>query len=61
VEIARNDASVQEVEFSVSGLTPGTTLTFTIDGVQVAQGTTDTRGHLEVELDVAMPRSAAPR
>lgn len=60
VEISRTDASVQEVEFSVSGVAPNTALSFAIDGVQVAQGTADANGHLEVELDVAMP-GTAPR
>ena len=59
VEISRNDASVQEVEFSVIGLAPDTALSFTIDGVQVAQATTDARGQAEVELDVATPATGA--
>jgi hypothetical protein len=58
VEISRNNASVQEVEFSVKGLAPNTVLSFSIDAVQVAQATTDAGGDVEVELDVAM---TAPR
>jgi hypothetical protein len=60
VEISSSDASVQEVEFSVSGLAPNTALSFSIDAVQVAQASTDASGHVEVELDVAAP-GAPPR
>jgi hypothetical protein len=43
-----------EVEF-------GSVLRFLIDGTEVATVTVDARGRAEVELDVPMHRTAAPR
>jgi hypothetical protein len=52
VEHTKATPAEQEVEFSVQNLQPGLTLTFVIDGVEVAKATTDARGRAEVELDV---------
>jgi hypothetical protein len=59
VEFSRNAPATQEVEFSVRNVAPGTVLTFSIDGVDVATATADGRGRAEVELDVPMPGTAA--
>ena len=58
VEFARNAPADQEVEFSVRNLTPGTALTFAIDGVDVGTATVDSRGRAEVEIDVRPPAAA---
>lgn len=55
VEFARTGATTQEVEFDVENLAPGTSVTFMIDGMDIASATTDRRGHVDVELDVRMP------
>jgi hypothetical protein len=57
VEYANASAAEQEVEFSVRNLDPGATVTFVIDGVDVASATIDQRGRAAVELDVRMPAS----
>jgi hypothetical protein len=61
VEISRNDRAKQEVEFSVENMPRSATLSFSIDGIQVATGMTDDQGRAEIELDVAMPSAAAAR
>jgi hypothetical protein len=55
VEFAKSAPATQEVEFSVSGLQPGGTFTFVIDGQEVATATADRSGKAEVEIDVRMP------
>lgn len=55
VEIDKDAPARQEVEFSVRNMTPGTALTFVIDGVEVGTATVDSRGKAEVELDVRTP------
>jgi len=60
VEVDKNTPASQEVEFSVRNMTPGTALTFVIDGVEVATATVDGRGRAEVELDVR-PGTAGSR
>jgi len=59
VEFARSAPATQEIEFSVRGLEAGATVTFVIDGQDVATATTDRRGRAEVELDVKMPGASA--
>ena len=59
VEFSRNAPATQEVEFSVRNVAPGSVLTFSIDGVDVATATADGQGRAEVELDVPMPGTAA--
>ena len=61
VEFSKAAAAKQEIEFSVRNLQPGAAFTFVIDGVEVATATADRRGRAEVELDVQMPGTAAPR
>ena len=61
VEFSKDAPAKQEVEFSVRNVAPGTVLTFAIDGVDVATATADGRGRAAVELDVAMPGTAAAR
>ena len=55
VEFDNDAPGVQEVEFSVRNLEPGTALTFVIDGTTVATATADKKGQAEVELDVKLP------
>jgi hypothetical protein len=59
VEFEKSGAVTQEVEFSARGLQPGATVTFVIDGQDVATAIADQRGRAEVELEVSMP--GAPR
>jgi len=61
VEFLKAGATTQEVEFSVRNLEPGITVTFVIDGTDVATATVDKRGRAEVELDVKMPGATASR
>jgi hypothetical protein len=51
VEIAKDDALQQEIEFSVANLTPLTQLTFLIDGQAIGQATVDRRGRAELEIE----------
>jgi hypothetical protein len=55
IEFDTDAPGVQEVEFSVRNLEPGTALTFVIDGTTVATATADKKGEAEVELDVKLP------
>jgi hypothetical protein len=55
VEHAKTGATMQEVEFNVRRLQPGISVTFVIDGKDMATTTTDREGRAEVELDVPMP------
>jgi hypothetical protein len=55
IEFAKSRATQQEVEFAVRNLQSGASVTFVIDGTDVASATTDSRGRAEVELDVRMP------
>jgi hypothetical protein len=55
VEFAMSAPAVQEVEFSVSGLQPGASFTFVIDGQEVATATADRAGKPEAGIDVNMP------
>ena len=61
IEFSRNDPSEQEIEFSVRNVSPGATFTFVIDGTDVATVTANARGRAEVELDIRMPGTTAPR
>jgi hypothetical protein len=61
VEFAKSAPDRQEIEFSVRGLQPEATLTFVIDGQEVATATADRRGRAEVELDVKVPDTPAAR
>ena len=55
VEHAKTGATKQEIEFNVRRLQPGISITFVIDGKDIATATTDRQGRAEVELDVPMP------
>jgi hypothetical protein len=55
VEYSRTSPVKQEVEFSARNVQPGVTLTFVIDGTDVATAVVDARGRVDVELDVRMP------
>jgi hypothetical protein len=61
VEFDRDAPTMQEVEFSVENLTPGTAVTFVVDGHEVATATTDNRGRAEIEVDVPLPGTTASR
>ncbi len=52
IEFAKATPAAQELEFSVANLAPNSTLTFVIDGTDVATATTDARGRAEAEWDV---------
>jgi hypothetical protein len=57
VEFCRDSAcDAQEVEFTVSNLTPGTVVRLLIDGKEFATVTTDDRGGATAERDVPFPR-----
>ena len=51
VEFAREAPSEPEIEFSVRNLQPGATVRFLIDGAQIGEATTDSRGRAEIEID----------
>ena len=55
IELGKAGSRQQEVEFEVRNVDANTTLTFVIDGVDVASATSDRRGRAGVELDVRMP------
>jgi hypothetical protein len=59
VEHAKTGVTMQEVEFNVRRLLPGISVTFVIDGNEIATATTDREGRAEVELDVPMPGNGA--
>ena len=61
VEYSTRAAAIQEVEFSVRNVAPGATLTFAIDGMDVATATANARGRAEVELDVRIPGATSAR
>ena len=61
VEFSKAAPENQEIEFSVRNLQPGVTVTFVIDGTDVASAMVDRRGRAEVELDVLIPGAAAAR
>jgi hypothetical protein len=58
VEFVKVGARTQEVEFSVEKLQPGMTVTFVIDGTDVATAKVDKGGRAEVEFDVKMPATS---
>ncbi len=59
VEFAKAGATTQEIEFSATGLQPGATFTFIIDGRDIATANADDRGRVEVELEARMPGAPA--
>ena len=61
VEFAKAAPAVQEVEISARNLQPGITITFVIDGHDVATATADRRGNAAVELVVRLPGAPASR
>jgi hypothetical protein len=61
VEFAKAGPTKQEIEFSVRNLQAGVAFTFVIDGIDVATGTADRRGRVEVEVDVPLPGTTASR
>ena len=52
VEYQTDTPNEQEVEFTVSGLTEGTEVSFVIDGKRVGTAKADRRGRVSVELAV---------
>lgn len=61
VEFAKTAATTQEVEFDVRNLPPGTSVTFVIDGTDIASATTDRHGHAEAERDLRISGARASR
>lgn len=59
IEFSQNAASVQEIEFSVRNLAPGTPVTFLIDGQVIGQASADRRGRAELEIDVRTSAAAS--
>ena len=55
VEFAKATPVEQEIEFSVTNLPASASVTFAIDGTDVATATTDRRGRADVEVKVRMP------
>ena len=60
VEFSKANPQQQEIEFSARNLAAGAEVTFAIDGIEVATRTTDSRGRVELEMDVQRP-AATPR
>ena len=54
-------ATTQEIEFTVRNVQPGAVFTFVIDGQDVASGTANDRGMVEVELAAKRAAAAASR
>jgi hypothetical protein len=54
VEFLTNSPVTQEVEFSVDGVAAGATFTFVIDGMNVATGQANRRGHVDLELKIPL-------
>lgn len=52
VEYQTDNPAEQEIEWSLTGLRPGTAITLMIDGQQVATATADKRGRVEIEFTV---------
>ena len=52
VEYESDSPTVQEVEFTVTGMTAGTEVTFVIDGAVVTTAKADNRGRVNVEIAV---------
>jgi hypothetical protein len=61
IEFAKTSPVAQELEFSVRNLQPNSTVTFVIDGVDIATATTDKRGRTEVEWKVPLAGTTAAR
>jgi hypothetical protein len=61
VEFSKVAPAVQEVEFAARNLTPRTAFTFAIDGMDVAVATANSRGLVEIELDVRIPGTNGSR
>ena len=57
IEVAKATGALQEVEVDARGLTSGAAFTVLIDGREVAKGTADSRGRLDVEQNIT-PASA---
>lgn len=57
VEFSRSAPALQEIEFSVRNVLPGTTMTFAIDGTEVATATADASGRAKVELEIRLAGS----
>lgn len=54
VEFLTTSPVTQEVEFSVDGVAPGAAFTFVIDGMEVARGQANRRGHVDLEVDIPL-------
>jgi len=61
IEFAKANPTEQELEFSVRNLQPSSTITFVIDGVDIATATTDNRGRAEVDWKIPIPGTTASR
>ena len=61
IEFKKTAPTVQEVEFEVKNLNPGSTYTFVVDSTDIASATTNGRGKAKVELDVRMSGASASR
>ena len=57
VEYTKATPVEQEVEFSVRNVDPGASVTFLIDGTDVATATADEQGRAEIDLDVRVSGS----
>jgi hypothetical protein len=56
VEYTNDAQAEQEVEFAANNLTPGGTVTFVIDGTDIATVTVDSQGRAKAELDIRAVR-----
>ena len=59
VEFAKAAPTSQEIEFTLRGLDPGAAYTLVIDGQSLTTVKADTRGRVEIELDVKPAEAGA--
>ena len=58
IEFAESAPAHQEVEFSVRNIAPGDTFTFVIDGRDLGTAKADSKGRVELELEVGIDQGA---
>ncbi len=58
IELSKDHAAAQELEFSIRQVEAGAVFTFFIDGAEVGTATANRRGRAGLEVD--MPRAATP-
>lgn len=59
IEYDMANPDVQEIEFSIRNVEPGSAYTFVIDNIEVGKATADRRGRAGVEIDIRSGAVAA--